>query len=109
MIAAMLLGIALVLLLTETVDQGLGIALVAVAAVFEVLEVWFWIYYLRRYKVKSGPEGMIGEKATVVEPCRPQGTVRLRGEIWSAHSLTGAEPGETVKVIGVDGLTLEVE
>lgn len=105
----MLLAIALFLLLTETVGPELGVALVALAAIFEILEVWFWIHYLRRHRVTTGPEGMIGERATVVEPCLPKGTVRMRGEIWAAHSLTGAKAGETVRVVGVDGLTLEVE
>lgn len=105
----MLVAIALVLLLTETVGTGLGVALVGLAAVAEIVEVWLWMKYLRRHRVATGVEGMIGERATVVESCMPEGTVRLRGEIWAAHSLTGAESGEKVTVTGVHGLTLEVE
>lgn len=108
-IAEMLIAIALVLLLTETVDTGLGVALVGLAAVAEVVEVWLWMKYLRRHRVATGPEAMIGERAVVVEACLPEGTVRLRGEIWSARSMRGAQVGEKVRVIGVDGLTLEVE
>lgn len=105
----MLILVALILLLTETVDQGLGIALVGLAAVAEVVEVWLWIKYLKRHRVATGVESMIGEGARVVEPCTPEGTVRLRGEIWTARSQAGAEAGETVTVTGIDGLTLEVE
>lgn len=105
----MLIAIALFLLLTGTVGEELGIALVALAAVLEVAEVWFWIAYLKRHRVATGVEGMIGERAKVIEPCVPEGTVRLRGEIWAARSLTGAGAGESVRVTGVDGLTLEVE
>lgn len=105
----MLILIALFLLLTETVDEELGIILVAAAVLFEVVEVWFWIKYLRRHRVKTGVEAMIGETATVIESCLPEGTVKLRGEIWAARSLTGANVGEKVRVVGVDGLTLEIE
>ena len=41
---------------------------------------FFWIRFLRRYRVTTGAEGMIGEAAQVIGP----GRVRLRGEIWSA-------------------------
>lgn len=105
----MLILIALFLLLTETVSQDLGIVLVAVAVILEIFELWLWMKYLRRHRVQTGVESMIGESATVVESCLPEGTVRMRGEIWSARSLTGAHAGEKVKVTGVDGLTLEVE
>lgn len=105
----MLVVIALILLLSETVSDGLGVALVAGAAVAEVIEIWLWMKYLKRHRVATGVEGMIGDRATVVEPCLPEGTVRLRGEIWSARSQAGAGPGEMVRVTGVDGLTLEVD
>jgi membrane-bound serine protease (ClpP class) len=105
----MLIGVALFLLLTGAVDQALGIALVAGAVVLEILEIFIWVKYLRRHRVKTGPEAMVGETATVVESCEPEGTVKVRGEIWAAHSLTGASTGEKVRVIGVDGLTLQVE
>jgi membrane protein implicated in regulation of membrane protease activity len=39
----------------------------------------------------------------------PDGTVRVRGESWSAHSLNGRiAPGEPVQVVNVRGLRLEV-
>jgi membrane-bound serine protease (ClpP class) len=105
----MLIIVALILLVTGAVNETLGIALVAGAVILDTVEVWFWIKYLRRHRVKTGPEAMIGETATVVESCLPEGTVKLMGEIWAAHSLTGAKSGDRVKVIGVDGLTLQVE
>jgi membrane-bound serine protease (ClpP class) len=88
---------------------GLGIALVIVAMVIEVAEVGFWIRFLRRYRVRTGSEGLIGQTADVFETLDPVGRVRLRGEIWHARSASRAEVGERVTVIGVDGLTLEVE
>jgi membrane protein implicated in regulation of membrane protease activity len=88
---------------------GWGLALVVVAMVVEVAEVGFWIRFLRRYRVTTGAEGLIGSTAEVIERCDPRGRVRLRGEIWHALCRGGAGIGERVTVTGVDGLTLEVE
>jgi membrane-bound serine protease (ClpP class) len=88
---------------------GWGLAVVTLGIVIEVVEVGFWIRFLRRYRVTTGAEGLIGAKAEVIEACDPSGRVRFRGEIWHARCPAGASVGEAVTVIGVDGLTLEVE
>jgi membrane protein implicated in regulation of membrane protease activity len=98
-----------ILLLVFVLPPAVGIAVLVAAVALEVLEVAFWLRFLRRYRVATGAEGMVGETAVIAEPCRPEGTVRLRGEIWRAHCAAGAGAGETVRVIGVDGLTLQVE
>ena len=41
--------------------------------------------------------------------CRPLGEVRVRGEIWQARCEPGADAGDTVRIVGLDGLTLLVE
>jgi membrane-bound serine protease (ClpP class) len=86
-----------------------GFVAVGVAAVVEVGEVYLWIRFLRRYRITTGAEGLVGEVGEVVEACTPAGRVRLRGELWNARSATPADPGRLVRVTGVDGLTLEVE
>jgi membrane-bound serine protease (ClpP class) len=86
------------------------VVLLAVALVVEVGEVWFWIRFLRRYRVTTGAEGMVGERGEAIEGCDPLGRVRVRGEIWRARA--EGEPiaaGEPVRVTGVEGLTLGVE
>jgi membrane-bound serine protease (ClpP class) len=88
---------------------GWGIAVVTVAAVIEVAEVGFWIRFLRRYRIATGKEALIGVSAEVIETCRPRGRVRFRGEIWHAECPAGAEVGGRVRVTGVHGLTLRVE
>lgn len=85
------------------------IVLVVAAALIEVGEVYLWIHFLRRYRVTTGAEGMVGERGEVIEPLDPAGIVRVHGEIWSARSERGADRGEAVTVAGVDGLTLVVE
>ena len=86
-----------------------GYVAVVVAAVIEVAEVYFWIRFLRRYRVTTGVEGLVGERAEVVEALAPTGRVRVRGELWAARSAEPAIAGQRVRITSVDGLTLEVE
>lgn len=88
---------------------GWGLALVVMAMAIEVAEVGFWIRFLRRYRIRTGVEGMIGSSAEVIEACKPRGRVRFRGEIWHANCATRAQIGDRVTVTGVQGLTLQVE
>jgi membrane-bound serine protease (ClpP class) len=85
-----------------------GVIAVFAAAVIEVGEVLFWIRFLRRYPVRTGAEGLVGERGEVIVRCAPVGRVRLRGEIWNARSEGPLELGEEVRVEAVDGLTLVV-
>jgi membrane-bound serine protease (ClpP class) len=101
--------VGMIALALFVLPPGLGIAAVALGIVVEVAEVGFWIRFLRRYRVTTGAEGLIGATAEVIETCEPRGRVRLRGEIWRARCASRAEVGERVTVTGVDGLTLEVE
>ncbi len=89
-------------------DPWRVIILVA-ALVIEVGEVYIWIRFLRRYRVTTGAEGMVGEFGEVIEPCRPRGRVRVRNEIWNARANPGVDTGEPITVREVDGLTLIVE
>jgi membrane-bound serine protease (ClpP class) len=98
-----------IVLAVLVLPPGWGIALVTLALVVEVAEVGFWMRFLRRYRVQTGAEGLVGSRAEVIEACDPMGRVRLRGEIWHARCGSRAEVGERVTVTGVDGLTLEVE
>lgn len=86
-----------------------AIPVVVLAAVVEVGETLFWLWYSRRGKVKMGPETLVGAVAEVVTPCIPLGSVRLQGELWQARCDEGAEAGDSVRVRELDGLTLVVE
>ena len=97
------------LVLFAILDPPLGILALVAGAVFELGEAVFWNRYLRRLRVRTGSEGMIGERAEAIEPCRPRGRVKLRGEIWDAICAAGADPGDQVRVVALRGLTLEVE
>lgn len=63
---------------------------------------------IRRRKV-IGAEGMIGMVGEVMEPLKPAGTIKIKGEYWKAVSIKGdCEKGENVEVLGITGLNLEV-
>ena len=57
----------------------------------------------------SGQEGMLGEIGTATERIDPSGTVFVHGTLWQAHSAEPIEKGETVRIIGVQGLKLNIE
>jgi membrane-bound serine protease (ClpP class) len=101
--------VGMIALALFVLPPGLGIAAVALGIVVEVAEVGFWVRFLRRYRVTTGAEGLIGARGEVIEACSPEGRVRLRGEIWHARCPAGAAVGDRVRVTGVDGLTLEVK
>ena len=88
---------------------GWGIAAVTAGIVIEIAEVGFWVRFLRRYRIATGAEALVGARAEVIEACDPRGRVRFRGEIWHAHCDAGAGIGERVEITGVHGLTLQVE
>jgi membrane-bound serine protease (ClpP class) len=86
-----------------------GLVAVVAAAAIEVLEVAFWIRFLRRYRVRTGTEALIGTRAEVLESCSPDGRVRVGSEIWNARSNVPVATGQLVRITAVDGLTLSVE
>jgi membrane-bound serine protease (ClpP class) len=72
-------------------------------------EVGFWNRRVRAREPTTGVQTLVGRTATVTRSCRPRGQVRVRGELWEARCDAGADPGASVRVVGVEGLTLVVE
>lgn len=58
-----------------------------------------------------GRESMVGELGRAVAAVDPEGTVEVRGAPWRARTnrATPIAAGESVRVVGIDGLLLEVE
>ncbi len=58
-----------------------------------------------------GREQMVGELGTAIEGVEPEGTVQVLGGLWRARTnrATPIPAGEPVRVVGIDGLVLEVE
>lgn len=103
-----MLFVGAVLLAIFVLAPPWSFVVVGVAAVVEVAETFFWLWLSRRGRARYGAETLVGAHAVVVAPCLPAGQVRLEGELWQARCEAGAEPGDPVRVIGRDGLTLLV-
>lgn len=71
-------------------------------------EVVFWNRTVRGRRVAVGAETLIGETGVVVTACRPEGQVRLGGEIWDARCDEGADRGDEVVVTAQERLRLVV-
>ena len=72
-------------------------------------ELFLWNRTVKGRRAAVGAQTLVGSDAEVVTDCRPDGQVRLNGEIWAASCAEGAARGETVRVVGRKGLTLVVE
>jgi len=104
-----MLFLGAILLAVFVLPPRWAVPVVLLAAVIEVAETAFWIRYSRRRRVQMGPETLVGAVGLVVTPCMPEGQVRLQGELWRARCGDGADVGEQVRVLELDGLTLVVE
>jgi membrane protein implicated in regulation of membrane protease activity len=73
-----------------------------------ILELFGWNRKVKNRRKAVGAETLIGKQAVVTVDCRPNGQVRLEGEIWEARCDAGAGVGDSVRVIGRDGLVLVI-
>lgn len=62
----------------------------------------------RQQKVVTGPQGMIGGTAEVLEDFSETGYVWAFGERWRARTLTPVKKGDRVRIVDLEGLTLIV-
>lgn len=73
---------------------------------------WALIRAMKK-RPEDGAEGLIGQEVRVVSKLDSHNEarymVKFRGELWSADSPDDLRPGETVKILSVNGLTLLVE
>jgi len=103
---SMFIIVALVLLLVLPVPWnvvGFAVGLICFGG-----EVVFWNRTVRRHQAATGADTLIGKTGTTVTDCRPDGQVRLGGEIWKARCDEGADKDAAVIVTGRKGLTLVV-
>jgi membrane-bound serine protease (ClpP class) len=81
-----------------------------------IISTFFFVFILglgikaQRRKPTTGIEGLIGEAGQVIETLKPEGVVRVHGEIWNAESLSGTiQKGNRIRVVRINGLKLLVE
>jgi membrane protein implicated in regulation of membrane protease activity len=97
-----------VLLAVFVAPSPWNLVIVLAGVILEVGEIIWGRRLARRWRPKTGAEAMIGKLAKVVADCRPDGEVKVHGELWAASCARGAGVGETVKIEALDGLTLIV-
>jgi membrane protein implicated in regulation of membrane protease activity len=100
--------LTLAILLALVLPSPANVVVLVLGAAGEIGEIVWGRRLARRWRPKTGPEAMIGQTAVVVEGCRPDGSVRVHGELWEAHCEAGADAGDTVRIAAMNGLTLTV-
>lgn len=95
------------------VQLGVDLRLIGAVAGLMTLTMLFIIQAVvrsQRLQPVTGVAGLVGRPAIVKTPLEPEGTVLLESELWHARVVNGeaVEPGETVYVEKVDGLTVWV-
>jgi membrane-bound serine protease (ClpP class) len=63
----------------------------------------------RRRPVATGSEQLVGAPGVVLEDFEGEGWARVHGENWQVRSRTPLARGAKVRVVGIDGLVLDVE
>jgi len=101
------------LMLFKTADAVLRVSLQIIASLvlFTVAVVGFLVLMAlkaQRTPVATGREGLLQEHGTVRTPLDPRGKVFVHGELWDAVAPEPVAAGETVEIVAVQNLTLEV-
>ncbi|MBY7794771.1 nodulation protein NfeD [Vibrio sp. LQ2] len=89
------------------VSLGLIYSIAAVSAAL-IIFVLSRVMELRRKQVVSGQEAMLGMEGMALDSFESQGFVHVDGERWEALSDVPLRKGDLIRVIAVDGLTLQV-
>jgi membrane-bound serine protease (ClpP class) len=94
-------------------DGRLGVhPLLAVVVSLMTVGYFWWairgVIEAQHQKPVQDPKAVIGQTAEVRTALDPIGSVYVAGELWTARSRELIKEGQKVKVVGVEGLTLEV-
>jgi membrane-bound serine protease (ClpP class) len=83
------------------------IPVVLATAGFFLFAVGFAVKAQKR-RPTTGLEGLIGATGVAISAIRPKGQALVHGEYWTVQSPEPIEPGEGVRVVRIEGLTLHV-
>ncbi len=109
-VIALVLG-SLMLFKTADAMVRVSLPLIASLVVFTVAVVGFLLLMAlraQRTPVATGREGLLNERGTARTPLDPRGKVFVHGELWDAVAPEPVAAGETVEIVAVQNLTLEV-
>jgi membrane-bound serine protease (ClpP class) len=85
--------------------------LISIMAAWAIIGTSIFVFTTGALKkqVQAGQPSMIGTTGKVTSKLAPQGMVKIRGELWTARSITGEiDSGEQIMVTGQEGLKLLV-
>lgn len=82
------------------------VAIINILILFSIIKI---ALKLRKRASEHGVEVFIGETGKAINPIHEIGQIMIKGEIWSAYSKQPIPTGKKVKVIGKNGLKLEVQ
>ena len=82
-----------------------------VAGLAAALLLWMMVHFmrLRRRPARTGKEEMLGTEARALEDFDGDGHVWLHNERWRAHACEPVRKGQALRVVRLEGLTVEVE
>ncbi len=112
----------------EVAEVAVLVAVLAIVASFAEVPIWllvglpllkaiasaiYYVLFLRtafRRPARGGAGDLIGRVARAVTPLRPEGQIKLDGEIWSVRAADGRTipRHDDVEIVGVRGNTLLV-
>ena len=110
-IIAFVMG-SIILIDTEYEGYGVSILFISTFAIINALFLFFILTLVlksRNKPIVSGSEELIGATGKITNIEDGDMWVSVHGENWKATSSQSIQPGENVRVIGLNGLTLIVE
>jgi len=102
------------IILIDTEAPGFGVSIPFIVTFGVVMGMLFFalmtmVVKMRRSPIVSGREQLVGASGEVLESFDAQGRVRVHSETWTARSQQPLQKGDRVRVVGVEGLLLDVE
>jgi membrane protein implicated in regulation of membrane protease activity len=88
-------------------DGWMRYAVIIGGAAIEFAEIAVWLKW-RKVAPKHGMDTLVGMTGVALTDCKPDGQVKVKGQIWTAHCAAGVAEGEAVRVTAVDRIKLEV-
>ena len=86
-----------------------GLVAIVVGGLLDIAETGVFLWWSRRRRATVGVDSLVGKTGVASTALWPEGQVRIRGELWKARCEGGCDPGTSVVVREIDGLTLVVE
>lgn len=102
---------SIILFDTDSIDYTISRPLIGSIALLSLV-IFIWVIDLfvkiRSRSVVSGQEEMLDQQGKCLDNEGGQLRIYIHSEIWNAQASTPIKPGQQVKVIGMNGLLLEV-